>query len=275
MLVAVAAVLLATACAPTTKPSPAGPVGGVSTAETSRLVAEHNARVASLRSLWARSVTQVWYPDEDNREQREQVEGHVSYLAPRGLVLTFMKVGEIGAVLGSNDERYWWAELRDPKRALVGRHERADAARLDDFGLPVPPLDLLELMGFTQWPADAAADGRRGVVASSRSGVRAMEFGVSGEPSRVELRDSGGRVRLAAELSKYEAVASKGAASAMVLRVPTLIQITLDGGRVRARLQLFDPEMGGSRPRADVFAFETWTTRYRVGEVLDLDAVER
>jgi hypothetical protein len=250
VVAALALGLLATACAPTTKPSSAGPTAGPATTPTSRLIAEHNARAALLRSLWARSVTQVWYPDQDNREQREQVEGHVSYLAPRGLVLTFMKVGEIGAVLGSNDERYWWAEVRDPKRALVGRHELADSARLDDFGLPVAPLDLLELMGLTQWPLDAAADGPRGVVASSRSGARAMQFGATGEPSRVELRDGDGRVRLAAELSKYESVARKGGAGAAGPRVPTLVQITLDGGRVRARLQLFDPEMGGSRRRA-------------------------
>lgn len=238
-------------------------------------------RSSGIEAIWARSVTNVWYPDEKGEEQSDQAEGHFNFRRPLGLVLTLGKVGEIGAVLGSNDDRFWWAELRDPKRALVGTHARANPERVRELGLPVLPRDLIELLGVSGLPAAPASavwslDGSAAIVTVDRGFARAVLFYPRGssEPTRVELWPLGDAASPAlwAELSAYEPLVRRGAAAPSALRVPTQILVAMDGGRARARIRLSEPEQGGSRPRASVFEVETWTRSYGIADITDLDA---
>lgn len=249
-------------------------------AESRGLIEAYNRRVAGLGTLWSRTTATLWFPGEDGVERSEQAEGHFNYRAPRGLVLTFGKVGQDGGVLGSNERGYWWAELREPKRALVGTHERASAEGLAQLGLPVHPLDVIDALGLSPAPADARAalaGGARTLTSPTRSGSRVLVFeGESAEPSRVVLSDALGRELLTAELADYADVAWRRAVPEAPPRVPTRVVITRADGRVRLRLLLSEPESGGSRrPSPAAFEPESWIGLRGITDVRDLDAEVR
>lgn len=280
LCVALAIAAFIAGCASRQIAEPAGPQAAALTpTEYAELAARTAERSSAIAAIWARSVTNVWYPDEKGEEQSEQAEGHFNFRRPRGLVLTLGKVGEIGAVLGSNDERFWWAELRDPKRALVGTHARANPERVRELGLPVLPRDLIELLGVSALPASPvsavwSADGTMAIVTIERAVGRAVLTYTrgSGEPARVELwAEQETSPALWSELSAYETLVRRGGSAPSTVRVPTQILVAMDGGRARARIRLSEPEQGGTRPRPSVFEVETWTRSYGITDIADLD----
>jgi hypothetical protein len=270
---------------PRTKPEPPpGPLPSYAT-----IVGAYNARVAGLDRVWARSVVRVWYPDLEGEEQKDQVEGHIQYLRPRSLLLTFKKLGETYAALGSNDERYWWIELGDQKVAWVGEHAQASAERAREMGLPVQPLELIRLLGLLPLPEPGSGatpavtrtpGGREIVVTmfpiegsgtSLVKGVRYRLDPVTFEPRRIELLDRGGRMAMEASLSHYQPVAAE--VGRVAGSIPGQVQASLDGGERRMHLWLHEPENTENRPGPRVFDLEAVLASYGVTDVRSIDEV--
>lgn len=243
----------------------------------------YNARLEPLDRLWARAVTRVWYPDKEGEEQSEQVEGHLQFIRPDRLLMTFDKVGinRTFALLGSNETRYWWMDLTGPRRAWVGTHAAVTPERIAELGLPVHPLDLVELLALSPLPEPGAGgsvgwstDGRRLVVtAPTRMGGGTRRLFLdpeTREPSRIELLDAAGRVVAEAALSNYDVVELPFPKTGP--RIATQMLMSINAGRERMRLKLWAPENRGSRPRPGIFDLERLAASQGIEEIVDLDA---
>jgi hypothetical protein len=250
------------------------------------VVERYNQRVDALGSLWARTVLRFWYHDKEGQEHTEQVEGHFQYVKPRKVHLSLSKAGETVAYLGSDETRYWWIELGkgEGRRAFVGTHEHATPERIAELGLPVYPLDLLELVGITPLSTQPvggerpivkwSADGRELVVNfPTDDGIRRLILDpATYEPRRVEVADRQGVLILQSEMSDYTTVAIRGgAADAAKPRIAGEIVASTDKGRTRVRLRLHEPEMGGGRPKPAAFDFDRLLQAHGVDDVRDLD----
>lgn len=263
--------------------------GIVDTPPYEEIAASYNARVATQERIWARSVARVWYPDREGGEQTDQVEGQFMMIRPDRLLLTFKKLGETYAVLGSNAEKYWWIELGEERVAWVGEHARVSAERTRELGLPVHPLDLLEMIGVLPLPEPAPVgaggpapgvrrlpDGRLEVRVPSRAhagrAVRAIRYTLDPdtlEPRRIELLDDAGEPVLTSELTRYEAVAlAQGRAGG---GLATRMEASIDGGRRRMRLWLMDAENRGGKPDPASFDLDRVLRNYRVSDVRSID----
>ncbi len=263
---------------------PPGPLPSYAT-----IAAAYNGRVAPLDRVWARSVVRVWYPDREGEEQTDQVEGHFQFVRARNLLLTFKKLGETYAALGSNDERYWWIELGEEKVAWVGDHGPGTAERARELGLPVQPIDLIRLLGVLPLPEPGSdpipavtrsRDGRSVLVtmfpmmgsgASSVKGVRYRLDPRTFEPTRIQLLDEAGRVAMEAGLSRFQPVALAGGRTGGGMA--TQIDASLDAGTRRMRLWLHDAENSERRPREEAFDLDAVLGSYGVTDVRSIDEV--
>jgi hypothetical protein len=277
-LLAWSVALLASGCRsqPVVSAGPRGPAPAYE-----QVAAAYNQRVSSLERLWARTVVRLSFVDGDGNPQSEQVEGHCQYVRPSKVLVSFHKAGQPLAMLGSNEERFWWIELGNNKRAFVGTHAAATPERIATAGLRVHPLDLMELLGLT--PLPGSGEGRvvewsanamslvvtiPGKNASRRLFLDPVTF----RPSRVESVDAAGKVGALSELSKYQAVAMK-AAGPEVIRpwVPTHVRIEADSGATRVIMELSDPQNDPARFKPVAFDLDRLLEANGVQDVRDLD----
>ncbi|MCE7968852.1 MAG: hypothetical protein DYG94_08920 [Leptolyngbya sp. PLA3] len=252
------------------------PVPGVTAAQ---IVEAHNARVRSLDRLWARTSVQVTSTNDKGRRLRDQGEGHLQIVQPSSVALSLGKLGQTQLYLGSNDEIYWWIDLIDPKDkiALVGRHSLVTSQKAGLLGVPVPPRDLIHLLGITALPQGAAqqelawdADARAGITTPTDFGSRRLWFDVSSmEPVLVELMDESGQVVLTARLDRYAPVNVVGDAAAKP-RLPEQANITCVDDDTRVKISLYAAENRPIRPTA--FDFQRLVEGLGVDALFDLDA---
>lgn len=252
-----------------------GPLPSYATVATA-----YNARLQPINRLWARSVTRVWYPDEKGEEQSEQLEGFFQYIRPRSVLILLDKVGlsQTFAVFGSNDTHYWWIELLDEKVMHVGTHAKVTPERVRELGLPVHPLELLEVVGLAPLPEPGAADPTvtrdpEGliVVEAGRRRVR-LEEGTF-LPRVIELLDEAGQVAIAAKHSHEEEVDVPFPAKGPLF--PMTFDITGDGGRVRVKIELSEPTTTRKQPVPEAFDPDRLAAQFRVQRVVDLDAAAK
>lgn len=239
----------------------------------SQVATRYNARVEPLAELWAATVIRVWYPGEAGEEKSDQVDGHLQIRRPDRCSITFEKVGEMYLMLGSDAERYWWFDLAEEKTASVGLHANATPERVEGFGIPVHPLDLVELMGVNPLPPEGeiAWDGRVGrliVTVPGRWGARRLFLDpVTLEPSRIELLGAAGEVALVAELSKYTGEQLRGPAGT---RIASEVLIRVERESASARIRLYEARNHSTRDAA--FDLERLKRAYSIARVIDLDA---
>jgi hypothetical protein len=250
--------------------------------------AAHNARIAPLARLWSRTTLWIRGTDARGDPLDENVEGHLMLELPRNLSLTVKKLGETYFVLGSSSDQYWWFDLSaEPRTALVGSHARATRERVRDFGLPVLPLELIDLLAITPINETDLADPRTTVRwVSAReaeaafpvpAGTRAIRFERSTlEPTRVELRDPMGRVVAAADLSDFEPTPVRGTGGdgprfqrRVDAYLPEIAGLSAGGTRVRVTIDLFEPENRPINPAN--FDLRELLTRHRVASVNPID----
>lgn len=256
---------------------PAVPTGPAVEPVPADFVQSYNQTLEPLDRLWARTVVRVDAPSADGKRERTQGEGYLQLIRPRNVSLSVGKyIDRMYFVLGSSDERYWWLDMldQDDKVALVGLHEEVTPELAGELGVPVHPLDLLDLLALTPVADDAAVAWSGDLVAVTMptrlGGVR--EVGI--EPGtfnaqRVVLRDASGQLIARSELSMHRAARVSlggfaGVPGRAVIELPTIdATVTLD---------LSDAENLGGKPREVVFDLPTLLERaYRIDRVIDLD----
>ncbi|MEM7622456.1 MAG: hypothetical protein AAF235_04560 [Planctomycetota bacterium] len=255
--------------------------------EAADVVERYNARIERLERLWARLTIVADGVDAEGSPFREQGEGHLQVARPDHVALTIGKLGDTRLYLGSNEERYWWIDVIDPSRktALVGTHADATPDKTARLGMPVQPLDLVELLGVLPMPADGVRAVRRrdaegepfiGVVFDRvRSGAQVfIELDPANlEPRRISIvvpdpQRPAAPFITSAKLDRYQIVTVNDDRRARP-RVATrfLIHSVVTPGVVR--VALYDPE---NRPIRDIaFDLDRLLRAYRVEDVIDLD----
>lgn len=258
------------------------------------VVQRFNARVEPLDRLWSRTVVRAWFNDREGKPQEEQFEGHFQYLRPDQLLLTFDKVGNTYAALGSNQEKYWWLERGTDKGAVayVGEHSKVTPERVQELGLPVHPLSFVDLLGITPLPdadsdrqprADSetqrtgvawSADGAALVItAPGRLGQRRLWLDPQTYlPTRIDLLGADGAPALSATLTNYTAVAVRVPKGTWSPMVPTVLEAVRQNDGLRVRMDLFEPETAGSRPKAAAFDLDNLIKIFDIQRVKSLDA---
>ena len=178
------------------------------------IVERYNARTSRVTTLWARASAVIEGEDAEGRDLRERAEGHFQIVPPDRVALSLGKVGNTNLYFGSDDTFYWWFDMIDSERkvATVGRHATITPEKIDTLGLPIDPLNLVDMLGITPLPTDmgrivAKPGPERSTVvlsAPTRRGVRRYTIDTAtAEPSRVELIGPGGVPALDVTLSRY------------------------------------------------------------------------
>ncbi len=243
------------------------------------VAARYNARVAGLDRLWARTTVRYWGYDAEDRKVEESGEGYLQMIRPRKLFFSVGKVGETGFELGSNDDRYWWIDVQN-KIATVGEHARARPETLRRSGVPVHPLDLIEVLGVTELTRGAETrprwtrDGRRLELSlpGRWGGTRVLYLDPERwEPVEIRLLDAAGELAVRAELSDYERIETP-VEREVATRVATRVMISVPGRRSEIRVTLYDPENRGARMKERAFSLETLLSEYGVERERNLDA---
>jgi len=255
----------------------------------------HNARLASFERLWTRAGIRLLEPksgDEGTLQVTERGDDSklILVLADR-VALAVGKLGQLGLWLGSNEARYWLLQLRENKRAFVGRHERFGERQARRLSLPVPPRRLPTLLGLTRLPLPpedqpeppvrVGPDGTLviqppGLSARMAMAVRQDAAGQirDARPVRVDLLDAGGQVAFRAFMRDYEPVETEGLAPARWPEIPTDYRIQQAGHPNRLEIRLKDPTdgRGGERIKPAVFDLDRLLRAYDIDRVEDLDA---
>ncbi|MEN0020268.1 MAG: hypothetical protein AAF747_05235 [Planctomycetota bacterium] len=249
-----------------------------------------NANADRLDQLRASVVITVRRPDPEDPDElvQDQAEGTFQLDRPSNVALSVRRLGETFFWLGSDADRYWWLDLRDKddKYALVGRHDLATPEIAGDLGLPVHPLELLDLMGLTGLPPVdtttvgppregnvAWGDDRQTVVVDvpSRWGTRRVTLeGGSLLPIRVELLDEAGAVILSSELSEHEFVRERRGGIGPKLASRASVMNPAENTRIS--IKLFNAE--GREPTAAAFDLPRLVRANRIAadQVYDLDS---
>lgn len=253
------------------------------------IVSRFNARATNFPRLWASHFSGVDFqevePDGTTKKRSETFEGHLQYIQPRSVLMTFDKVGNTYAILGSDDRQYWWLELGDAPRATVGTHAAATPERARQLGMPLAPEDLTRLLGLRPLGVDAekastlawSPDGRWLVLSRADADRRESIWldPVTAEPSRIEVTvltagSLGGlrEERFSADLSKYEQVEVGDVAlphpELGAPRMPSRVRLSLWDDQTRVRLEFYTKEIKQARPRAGIFDFARLARTYRV-----------
>lgn len=256
-----------------------------------RVIAEaYNARLAGLERLSTYTSVRFWYTDEKGKERTEVLDAKLQVVLPARMSLRMDKVSTTVAILGCDEDRYWWMELGDAPRAMVGSHAKATPERLGEIGgaggVPVHPLDMIELLGITPLPmgepvqgaglettVEWSSDGRAiGLTVPGRSGRRRIWVDPTDfRPLKIELLAMGGdgTPEVAAWSELGRAIGVEVRLARVQPRIPG--EIVIHAPRARVRLVLSSPETPRTGPRPEVFSLERLLSNYRIREVRSLD----
>ena len=246
------------------------------------VASEQNQRVDGLTTLWARLTLRVSGKLANTDLNKEEAEGHLQIVLPSKVAVTVDKLGNTYFYLGSNDDVYWWLDLSKAKRGYFGRHAQATTETVDRFGIPVHPLDLIELMAITPISPEILAQSPPPQVRWTNDGkLLWYETPARGSmkrvfvdpktylPEMVELLDPQGKVVVRSELSKYESFQSRSKPIAHP-SVPTRCIFTVPRSEVTIAINLNDPTDKKIHPAT--FDFKDLATNlYRVNSFVDLD----
>lgn len=243
---------------------------------TQELVEAHNARIATLDTLWARVSVRAKGTYEDGTTYEEQGEGHLQIVRPDRVSLSIGKLGETYFVFGASESQYWSFNLLDSDRKvmLIGDMDQVTQPKAAALGLPVHPSELIPLSGLAtidlsqaggaRWREDGLA---YGISTPARWGTTITWF----DPNtrlvvQTQAYDEYSELIATADMSRYKDAQVPGE---LPVQVPGKIEITTPNDNGFVRIETSDPE---SRTiRAMVYQPERLQRRYRVDEVIDLD----
>lgn len=275
VVAAVALWLSGCSSAPRVKPIERGPAP-----EYAGVASRYNESVSSIETLAASAVVRVTYKDAEGRTRREQGEGVLQVVLPDRLALSVNKVGRRLFWIGCDEERYWWFDLVDERRAAVGRHELAHLVGGGEPASVIHPLSLIDLLGVTPMPVvgpDAAgasqwsADGHLlGLTTRARAGGyrRAWLDPETLEPVKIELFDASRRLVLLSELENHTTVSVGGGRRAVA---PSRITVYHPESGTEIRMTLYGIEDDRRRISERAFDFESLVDRLGVESIIDID----
>lgn len=256
---------------------------GVTYAE---IASAYNARIRRLECVTANAEIHVESRDNDGKAVENNAEGFLLLVRPRKVSLRIDKVSQTYFVLGSDSSRYWWLDLGGEKRVgLVGLHRLASPQSAAAFGVPVYPLDLLELLGVMPLPEDEASldlvvptllkDGRLEIVLPGRGrewgSTRYVLDRVSFLPMRIELLDARGGIAAAGVLSRWVDVTVEGEALTGAA-MPGNLDVDLPGMPAKVTMRLNDVKNPGvDKIKSANFDLERLKGIYRVEQFYSLD----
>lgn len=264
-----------TACQSTTppvKPPPDRPLP-----EYAAVAATYNARTAPLERLWARVIVRFTVKDDKGRRRTEQGEGYLQIIRPMHVLLSVGSyLDRMYFYLGSNETHYWWIDaLPDkPREAAVGELALATRDRAAELGVPVHPLDLLELIGVTTIPDTGGSlrwvDAGLELSVPARWGARRLTLNPTTlEPQHIDLIAESGELVASAEITAPVAVTIEGSglrptiAGRVVIQMPAL--------EAEVIIDISSPETSSRRPRPQVFNLDTLLRAARVERIVSID----
>ncbi len=243
---------------------------------TQELVEAHNARIATLETLWARVSVRAKGTYEDGTGYEEQGEGHLQIVRPDRVSLSIGKLGETYFVFGASESQYWSFNLADADRKvmLIGSMDQVTRGKAAALGLPVHPSELIPLSGLasidlsqaggTRWREDAKA---YGFSTPARWGSTMTWFDPrTKHVVQTQAYDEYNELIASAEMSRYKDAQVPGE---LPVQVPGKIEITTPNDSGFVRIETSEPQ--ARTIRAMVFEPERLQRAYRVDEVIDLD----
>jgi hypothetical protein len=241
-------------------------------------VAEYNANTRSLGHFWANAVVRMAFVDDEGKRREEQGEGRLQIIQPDRVALNIGKLGQTYVWLGCDADRYWWLDMTGDKHiGFTGRHEGYQRSRSQRFGVVVPPLDLITVLGIAPLPTRGAiqtsSDGRLlGLTSLLRDGRGRQRVWIDRRnalPVQIELFDAQGTVQLVADLSDHQTVSVRGVGNSP--RVASRVRIAHQASGSMFILDLSEMEDGKDRIRLEAFNLGTLLRQMRVEELYDLD----
>ncbi len=222
----------------------------------------YNARLATLKALRTPVSLAIDYYDQSGNPARETAQGALILRPPMETSLRVDKIGQTVAHLGSNKNEFFWIELGDPKRGVIGAHEDNISRDMALAGIPVHPLDLIELLGVTPLPDPAtelfnvnwSTDGRSvAVLTTTPRGLRRLFLDPrTMQPRRIELLDSVMQPVASARLDKYE-ILDVGGPLDRRPRLATVIEVDVPTQSAKISISLATIEDPGRSLREAVF----------------------
>ncbi|MFN5944625.1 MAG: hypothetical protein ACK5ZG_06025 [Phycisphaerae bacterium] len=286
-----ASCLLLTGCATPVSPKPifdpasTPPANRAALPNAADVIAAYNRRVADVSRLRTpiSAVLDIPTLDEQGRvtDQRtkDQLDGNLQLIQPDRVSLRMDKVQQTVFYMGSGSGAYWFIAMGNQPVAYKGEMTQATLAKARSLGLPIHPLDLLDLMAITPLPSNAKLSWWGPyvrVVAAARWGTRELLLDATTlEPAAVWLRDRTGKIAVWAETTNYKdvPVTGKGISPA---RVPGRVRAVVPGATPQGDsfIELFitKPENPGLRIREKQFQFDAVLNASGASEVIDIDA---
>lgn len=288
--VLVSALLLAACAGPTTPKSVFDPASKPTSnratlPKSSDVIGAYNRRVADITRMRSPVSAVIDVPIVDDKgkltgqRQKDQLDGNLQLIQPDRVSLRMDKVQQTVFTLGSGGGMYWFITMGDEPTAYTGAVSKATVAKARSLGLPIHPLDLLELTAVTPMPATAKLswwDKYIRIVAPARWGTREVLVDAKTyEPVAVWLRDASGKIAVWAETTGMKTVDVEGKAT-VAARVPGRIRAVVPGatsdGDTFVELFLSKPENTGNRIREKQFDMQAVIESVGVKQVINVDA---
>lgn len=271
------------------RPGPPTPMGGeqlrLADYTYEQVASAMNRRADRLERFWAATITKVWYVGEQGENEVEQLDGDLHIVQPDRIALSLRKVGVDGAALGANKRFYWYVDLlADDPVALIGTHAKADPDRLSQLGVPVHPLDLLLLLGFSRVPAEpmnpdaplrlSPSGTRLVLIAPARWGI--VEYTIDPEtfqPDRIEIRRAPGAapVLTANMLDGEVPFDDRLNRELPEVRIPERVLIDVPDLDAHVQIRFLAAQSNRRRPDERAFDLSETLSRYNIRRTRDLD----
>lgn len=242
----------------------------------------YNPSLEHLDRLWARTELRIQGQDKDGKEFDESAEGHLQFIRPGMVSLTVKKLGDTYFALGSSADRYWWMDLRKPRSALLGTLAKASPRIVERFGVPVHPLDLIDLLGVLPInPAGASTawspDGRQVVMTSKgRWGDKRLCFSPEGDRLlAVQLLNDQGLLVCESTITQTDPVEFRENPERSA-SVPTRLSLRIPSRDTTVTVYLHDPQNRGKSMQEAPFNPDLLLKAYNIApaDVRSLDSLK-
>jgi hypothetical protein len=213
----------------------------------------YNANAGRITQFWSRSVVEIHYTDNQNKQHAEQGDGPFIIRKPADMALAIGKLGNTMYWVGSDATRFWFLDLNpqkgQPRTAYIGRHEGLGKPGMRPLPIPIRTDDLVQMLGIT--PVEAKATAEPGVVdkqpgywfASPMGSTGTRRMFIAESPARalaVQFVGPDGKMVAESKLGVYQPLNLVGKSPAEFPDIPTRIEVNIPARSARLTLFLSD-----------------------------------